>query len=277
MKQSAVMLKATLLTLAVTAWGAAASLAQARPSQESAKEQSAGEQNAKQQAEQRLAEAIANVSDNQLKISHLDSTPLASIYQLLLNNGEIVYADASGQYLILGEVYQFTPDGLVDLGVVKRRQLRMAAIAALPAEQMIVFSPSAAGNDNGSEIKHSISVFTDVDCGYCRQLHGDIEQLLDKGIEVRYLAYPRNGEQAESFSKMVSVWCSEDRQKALTQAKRGQNLPQHDCETPVAAHFALGNELGVQGTPAIITHDGRLIPGYAGLEHLLAALELGGE
>ena len=270
MKQSAAMLKAMitamLLALAVTAWGTGASLAQA---QESAEGQSAEQQ----QAEQRLAEAIANVSDNQLSINHLDSTPLAGIYQLVLNNGEIVYADASGEYLILGEVYRFTADGLVDLGVIKRRQLRAAAIAALPAEEMIVFSPSASPE----EIKHSISVFTDVDCGYCRQLHADIEQLLERGIEVRYLAYPRSGEQAESFSTMVSVWCSEDRQKALTQAKRGQNLPRHDCDAPVAAHFALGNELGVQGTPAIITHDGRLIPGYAGLEHLLAALDLGGE
>ena len=251
---------------------------QAQAAQESKEAQDTQESlDSLESVQQRLQGAVGSVSDDQLSIRHLDNTPLTGIYQLLLNNGEIVYADASGEYLILGEVYQFTADGLVDLGVIKRRQLRAAAIAALPAEEMIVFSPPAAGNDNGSDIKHSITVFTDVDCGYCRQLHGDMEQILERGIEVRYLAYPRNGETSESFEKMISVWCSEDRQKSLTQAKRGQNLPQHDCEAPVAAHYALGNELGVQGTPAIITRDGRLIPGYAGLDYLLAALDFSRE
>ena len=113
-----------------------------------------------------------------------------------------------------------------------------------------------------------------MDCGFCRSLHSDIERLLQSGIEVRYLAFPRGGEASESFDKMVSVWCSDDRQRAITQAKRGQNLPMRDCESPVLAHYRLGVLLGISGTPAIITSDGDLIAGYAGFETLLASLGL---
>jgi thiol:disulfide interchange protein DsbC len=101
-----------------------------------------------------------------------------------------------------------------------------------------------------------------------------METLLDLGVEVRYLAYPRGGEQASSFAKMNSVWCADDRKKSLTQAKNGQNLPVRECDNPIMAHYALGNELGISGTPAIVFPDGQLIPGYLDADTLAQMLQL---
>jgi len=169
--------------------------------------------------------------------------------------------------LFAGDLYQTTNSGLMNLSS-KTRQLRTAErISAIPEDQMIVYSPE-------DETKATLTVFTDVDCTYCRALHKDVEALVAKGIEIRYLAYPRGGEAAGSYEKMISVWCSQDRHKSLTQAKNGQNLPTRDCETPVLEHYELGNQIGISGTPALIFPDGRLIPGYMDVDRLVAMLAI---
>ena len=216
----------------------------------------------------RLNQSIVAASGNQLEILNIKPTPIATIYEVELNTGELLYSDASGQYLFAGDMYRATPDGLLNLSAATRQQAVLRKLAAVPDGETIIFEPEG-------EVKATVSVFTDVDCGYCRQLHGEREQMLDYGIRLRYLAYPRGGESAESYDKMISVWCSDDRHRSLTQAKNGQNLPERDCESPVLAHYNLGNELGIQGTPALIFPDGRLIPGYLEAPRMAAMLGIG--
>ncbi|MCY4183500.1 MAG: DsbC family protein [Gammaproteobacteria bacterium] len=216
----------------------------------------------------RLNQSIVAASGNQLEILNIKPTPIATIYEVELNTGELLYSDASGQYLFAGDMYRATPDGLLNLSAATRQQAVLRKLAAVPDGETIIFEPEG-------EVKATVSVFTDVDCGYCRQLHGEREQMLDYGIRLRYLAYPRGGENAESYDKMISVWCSDDRHRSLTQAKNGQNLPERDCESPVLAHYNLGNELGIQGTPALIFPDGRLIPGYLEAPRMAAMLGIG--
>lgn len=216
----------------------------------------------------RLNQSIVAASGNQLEILNIKPTPIATIYEVELNTGELLYSDASGQYLFAGDMYRATPDGLLNLSAATRQQAVLRKLADVPDGETIIFEPEG-------EVKATVSVFTDVDCGYCRQLHGEREQMLDYGIRLRYLAYPRGGENAESYDKMISVWCSDDRHRSLTQAKNGQNLPERDCESPVLAHYNLGNELGIQGTPALIFPDGRLIPGYLEAPRMAAMLGIG--
>lgn len=216
---------------------------------------------------QKLVQSIEVASGGQLEILKLEVTALPSIYEVELSTGEILYSDVSGDYLFAGDMYQTTGSGLLNLSSTTRQARTVEKIAAIPEEEMIVFSP-----DN--ETKATITVFTDVDCTYCRALHRDMETLLEMGVQIRYLAYPRGGEAAGSYSKMLSVWCSDDRQRTLTQAKNGQNLPERECDNPVMAHYALGNQLGISGTPAIIFPDGRLIPGYLDADRLASMLEL---
>ncbi|MEQ8954546.1 MAG: DsbC family protein, partial [Gammaproteobacteria bacterium] len=221
-------------------------------------------QEASPQLRERLSISIEAASQNQLEIISIQSTPVSDIFEVELNTGEILYSDAAGYYLFAGDLYQTTEQGLLNLSAGKRQIRSKEKIAAIDESEMIIFTPE--------QVKASITVFTDVDCTYCRALHRDLETLLDYGIEVRYLAYPRGGEQAGSFAKMISVWCSDDRQKSLTQAKNGQNLPERECATPVLEHYALGNELGISGTPAIVFPDGRVIPGYLDAANLVAML-----
>ena len=178
----------------------------------------------------------------------------------------MLYTDIGGDYLFAGDMYQTTSAGLLNLSSSKRQIRNMEKIAAIPEDQMIRFTPET--------VKATITVFTDVDCTYCRALHRDLEKNLAAGIEVRYLAYPRGGVNAESYGKMVSVWCSDDRSKAMTQAKNGQNIPEKTCDSPVLEHYELGNELGVTGTPALVFPDGRVIPGYLETERLAAMLNI---
>ena len=215
----------------------------------------------------KLKRSVELPSQGQLEIVAIKETPLPQIFEVELNTGELLYSDISGDYLFAGDLYQTTNSGLMNLSS-KTRQLRTAErINAIPEDQMIVYSPE-------DETKATLTVFTDVDCTYCRALHKDVEALVAKGIEVRYLAYPRGGEAAGSYEKMISVWCSQDRHKSLTQAKNGQNLPARDCETPVLEHYELGNQIGISGTPALIFPDGRLIPGYMDVDRLVAMLAI---
>jgi len=215
----------------------------------------------------RLNQSIVAASGNQLEIRNIKPTPIATIYEVELSTGELLYSDVSGQYLFAGDMYQATPEGLLNLSTATRQEAVLRKMAAVADGETIIFEPEG-------EVRATVSVFTDVDCGYCRQLHSEREQMLDYGIRLRYLAYPRGGENTESYEKMISVWCSDDRRRALTQAKNGQNLPERDCESPVLAHYKLGNELGIQGTPALVFPDGRLIPGYLEAPRMAAMLDI---
>lgn len=195
-------------------------------------------------------------------IKTISESPLSGVYQVQLESGRILYASADGQFLIQGALY--------DLSAAQPRNLTTAAeakgigevINALPAEQLVVFAPDKP--------KTHITVFTDVDCGYCRLLHSEVGELNELGIEVRYAAFPRSGPDQASAKTMESIWCAEDRQEAMTEAKLGNKIETLSCENPVNEQFALGQQVGVQGTPAIFMANGVLLPGYKPAAELAA-------
>ena len=214
----------------------------------------------------KLEQAIEVASGGQLKIQSVKATQLSTIYEVQLNTGEILYSDIAGDYLFAGDMYRTSASGLINVSSSARQSRVVERLAAVPESEMIIFEPE--------EVKASITVFTDVDCTYCRKLHSEIEKILEYGIKVRYLAYPRGGESADAYEKMISVWCSDNREKSFEQAKNGQNIPGKNCSTPILEHYALGNEFGVNGTPAIVFPDGRLIPGYIEASSLAAMLKI---
>lgn len=176
---------------------------------------------------------------------------------------QIFYMTTDGKYVFSGDIIDL--DSKQNVTEEKRDSVRIAALDALGEKNMIVFGPKVP--------KHTITVFTDIDCGYCRKLHNEIAEYNKLGIKVRYLAYPRAGIGSESYTKLVSVWCADDRQKAMTMAKQGGNLPAKTCENPVAAEYALGQEFGVNGTPALVLENGKIYPGYAPAKQLFDILE----
>jgi len=152
-----------------------------------------------------------------------------------------------------------------DLTEEKLSAARIKALDKIGQENMIVFKPKIS--------KYKVFVFTDIDCGYCRKLHSEIDQYLAQGITVQYLFFPRAGKDSDSYNKAVSVWCADDRNAALTAAKKDQKVPAKTCDNPVDEHMQLGADFDVKGTPLIVTEKGNLYPGYLPAKQLFEALE----
>jgi thiol:disulfide interchange protein DsbC len=197
--------------------------------------------------QQQLAKTFPDIRADQLTPS-----PIPGLFELRMGP-QVAYVSADGRFLVRGDIIEVgSNDNITET---RRGAARLSAINDVGDSQMIVFSPK--------QVKHTINVFTDVDCGYCRKLHREMEQYLAQGIRVRYLFFPRSGPSTESWTKAEQIWCSPDRNLALTKSKRGEVLAAKACNpTPVQQHYSLGITFGVQGTPAIITDSGELLPGY---------------
>src|SRR5277367_474612 len=187
------------------------------------------------------------------KLEDLRPSPISGLYEFA-QGAEISYLTADGKYFLDGNVYDMgTRENLTEA---VRTRARLAMINAVPESQMVIFSPKNP--------LYTITVFTDVDCAYCRKLHSDMAELNRLGVRVRYMFYPRTGPNTESWKKAEVVWCSPDRSAALTRAKAGAqlDLSKACATTPVAREYALGRSIGVTGTPAILTENGYYISGY---------------
>lgn len=181
-----------------------------------------------------------------------------------IRKGAIVaYISADGRYLLQGDVIDLQNN--TNLSEDSRNEARVAMMAAVPNEQLIVFSPD--------EVEHTVSIFTDIDCTFCRRLHAQIDQYLAQGIEVRYFLYPRNGPTSPSWAKAENVWCANDRNEALTLAKQDKEYPTRTCDASiVSTHYAIGQDVGLRGTPAIVLENGTLFSGYMPAEQLKQAI-----
>jgi thiol:disulfide interchange protein DsbC len=190
-------------------------------------------------------------------------TPVPGLFEVR-RGADVLYMTQDGKYALIGDLYQLSTHN--NLTEDRRRQLRMKLIGSVPESSMLVFSPE--------EPKYTITVFTDVDCVYCRALHKQIADYNRLGIRVRYMFFPRTGPDTESWHKAEQVWCSSDRKAALTRAKLGQPLTTPVCaNTPVAQEYALGKAVGITGTPGIVTSSGDLLPGYMPPEAMLEELK----
>jgi thiol:disulfide interchange protein DsbC len=192
----------------------------------------------------------------------IQPSPLPGLYQVMIPP-QMFYISADGRFAIDGDLIDLQTG--VNVTTKVRDQMRIAAVNAQGAGSMIVYGPKKP--------THTVTVFTDIDCGYCRKLHNEIDQYTKAGIQVRYMAYPRAGLGSGSYQKAVSVWCSKDKNDALTRAKRGEEITAKDCDNPVAQQFELAQRIGLRGTPAIITEQGQVLPGYVPADRLKMMLD----
>ena len=208
-----------------------------------------------------VEERIRGLAPNADSIA-ISETPIPGILMVQVA-GDIVYATADGRYLIQGRVVDM--ETREDLTEGAKSELRRELMAGIDTSRQITFAPE--------EPVYDLTVFTDIDCGYCRKLHAQMDEYNEQGISIHYMAFPRAGIGSRSYEKAVSVWCAEDQQEAMTQAKAGADPDPAQCDNPIAEQYQLGMELGVSGTPALLTSDGQLIPGYVPPEQLRARLD----
>lgn len=188
----------------------------------------------------------------EIDVQDVKPSPVTGLYEVR-SGAEVGYVSVDGRFYVDGDVFDM--QSKQNLTEARRQEGRLGLLATIPAADAIEFAPAGA-------VKHTLTVFTDVDCTYCRRLHQEMGELNRLGIRVRYLMYPRGGPGTEAWRKAEAVWCSADRKDALTRAKRGEAVKAGHCATPVAAHYALGQQLGIGGTPGIFTDEGAYLAGY---------------
>ena len=214
-----------------------------------------------------IEDNLNSVIPSSIEILSIEETDIDRFYEIKFNGMDSLYAYGDGKYVISGDMYKISKGKLINKSEVSRDRERKIAISLLDSSDFITFKKE--------NMKHSVVIFTDVDCVYCRKFHSHILDYNALGIEVNYIAFPRSGVNSTSYKKMVSAWCSKDSKNTLTLLKLGQEIKENLCEdNPVKKHFNLGNSLGVRGTPSIITSEGRMIPGYLSPQELLEQLEI---
>ena len=192
-----------------------------------------------------------------LPIESIAESPMPGLYQVQLKGGRLLYTSADAQFVLQGFLFQVSDGKTVNLTEQAESRAVAREIAAVPGAEMVVFPA-----DPQVGTKTHVTVFTDADCGYCQKLHSEVPELNRRGVEVRYLAFPRQGVGSHGYDVLVNVWCAKDRLAAMNQAKARQSLPAAACDNPVEKQLRLGQSIGVQGTPAIVLANGQMIPGY---------------
>ena len=188
----------------------------------------------------------------EIKLEQIVPSPVTGLFEVRVGS-KLVYVSSDGRYLVQGDITDLNTNQ--NLTESRLEGVRRDVLAGISEESMIVFSPAKPTS--------TVTVFTDVDCGYCRKLHRQIADYNARGIKVRYMYFPRSGPGTESWTKAEQVACSKDRSTALTRSKLGEILKDKVCQpNPVAQHYKVGRDFGLQGTPAIVLESGELIGGY---------------
>ena len=203
-----------------------------------------------------------NKSMPTLEIDSIKPSEISGLYEVAVGSN-IFYASEDGKYLLQGHVIDIA--NRTDLTEQKLGGGRLQALSKIGEDNMIIFKPKIG--------KYTVTVFTDIDCGYCRKLHSEMDQYLAQGITIRYLFFPRAGKGTDSYKKAVAVWCAKDRHAALTATKKDQKIEMKTCDNPIDAHMKVGEEFEMKGTPMIVTEKGNIYPGYLPAKQLFEVLE----
>lgn len=257
----------------------------------------------KQQVQSKLMDAFGP----RVEVREVSTVAQGQLLEVVLVDGTVMHMTPDkAHFLYRDELYGFTPKGPENITQNRMIPKRSAKLAAVSDKETVMFPAKG-------EQKALINVFTDIDCGYCQKLHQEIPRLNELGVTVRYMAYPRagiknleTGELTSSYRKINYVWCEDKRADAMTAMKTtqrelnmaGRQLRQSpsdsvrkqfnalqsqmnamlnkndDCNAPIAAQYELGGELGVTGTPAIVTEQGQLFPGYLPADELARRLDI---
>ena len=216
--------------------------------------------------EDKIRSSLKNILPEGSKIESIKKSNIPGLYTVYYGDLEPIYVSEDGSFFIYGDIYKINSNSITNITDLDINKRRSEILMDLQSHKLLSFK--------AEKEQYSVVVFTDVDCGYCRKLHKEIEDYNDIGITINYAAFPRSGIGSEAFSKMVGAWCSNNKKLSLTKLKNDEDIAISFCDDqPVSKHFVIGKKLGVTGTPAIFSLDGRLFPGYLSAEELLIKLK----
>jgi thiol:disulfide interchange protein DsbC len=216
--------------------------------------------------EQIIRNSLEKILPKGSEIESIQESSIKGLYAVYYGDLEPIYVSDDGNFFIYGDIYKININSITNITDVEISERRSTILSNLESSELISFK--------SKNEQYAVTVFTDVDCGYCRKLHNQIGEYNKLGITINYAAFPRSGLGTISFTKMVSAWCSDNKKSSLTRLKNNNEINKNFCDNqPVSKHYAIGNKLGVTGTPAIFSSDGRLFPGYLSPEDLLKKLQ----
>lgn len=197
------------------------------------------------------------------KIDVISPSPINGVYEVVIG-AQLLYFSKDGQFMMDGDLFDIKERK--DLSSPVREKARAKIVTDAVEKGGITYKTK-------EEPKYKVTVFTDIDCGYCRKLHNEMDGYLEKGIQVSYLFMPRAGLKSNSYKKAVNAVCADDPNKALTEVKNGKTIADKTCDDKIADQYRLAREIGIRGTPGIITEEGKIFPGYLPPEKLLQRLQ----
>ena len=201
---------------------------------------------------------LSKILPSNMPIDSVEPSAMENVYIAEVGT-QTMYVYSKDEFVMVGDVYD--TERRVNLGEERQYEAIAGALASIPESDMILM---------GEAQQRYVTVFTDTDCGYCQKFNKNIAELDKRGVQVRYLMFPRAGIGSASYHEAVSVWCAEDQARAMTIAKSGGTVDPKQCENPVAQQFELGQKIGIRGTPTIVLDNGKVIPGYLTPDQLLA-------
>ena len=213
-----------------------------------------------------IREGLKNILPDEAVIELIEPSPIPGIYAVYYGDLQPIYVTQDGSFFIYGDIYKININSISNITQKSVAERRKLILQSIPSEELISFK--------SSNEQFSVIVFTDVDCGYCRKLHNQIDEYNSLGISINYAAFPRSGLGTSAFTKMVGAWCSDNPKDSMTKLKNNSKLDISFCENqPVSKQYIIGKKLGVDGTPAIFSMDGEMFPGYIEPEELLLRLK----
>ncbi|MDG9881871.1 bifunctional protein-disulfide isomerase/oxidoreductase DsbC [Pseudomonas sp. GD04058] len=221
------------------------------------------------EADKAIRETLKSLASD-IPVESIEKSPFNGLYEVKLQGGRVLYASADGQYVVQGNLYEVKDGQPVNLTEKSERAGIAKTINTIPTSDMVVYPAKG-------QAKSHITVFTDTTCPYCHKLHEEVAELNRLGVEVRYVAFPRQGLGSPGDEQLQAVWCSKDRNSALDKMIGGKEIKAAKCENPVSKQFAMGQSIGVNGTPAIVLEDGQVIPGYQPAKQVAALALAGGK
>ena len=213
-----------------------------------------------------IRKGLKNILPDGAVIELIEPSPIPGIYAVYYGDLQPIYVTQDGSFFIYGDIYKININSISNITEKSVAERRKLILQNIPSEELISFK--------SSNEQFSVIVFTDVDCGYCRKLHNQIDEYNSLGISINYAAFPRSGLGTSAFTKMVGAWCSDNPKDSMTKLKNNSTLDISFCENqPVSKQYIIGKKLGVDGTPAIFSMDGEMFPGYIEPEELLLRLK----
>lgn len=204
-----------------------------------------------------LAKRMPMISNS----ASIKATPIKGLYEVM-SGAQIMYMTKDARYIVDGDLYDMK--SRQNLTESARGSIRLKTLKQLGEENMLVYTPEG-------KVKHTITVFTDIYCPYCRRLHEEMNEYMSNGVKVRYIFTPFKGQRSVDTS--VAVWCAKDRNRAMDRAKAGEEIEKKTCANPISQHQAVSQNLGIRGTPAIMLENGQLLPGYVPAEKLIQQID----